>query len=363
MEFGERLNALAAKIREQVGAIETEEATKNAFIMPFLNSVLGYDVFNPTEVVPEFVADVGVKKGEKIDYAIMRDGSVQILVECKRIGDPLSLEHASQLYRYFAVTNARIALLTNGLVYKFYTDLDAKNRMDSTPFLVLDLSDIDPAAVPELRKLTKDEFDLDSVLNAAESLKFVSAIKREIAAQFREPSDDWVKFFTSRVYEGAFTQRVREQFQSLVQKASTQFLTDQVNSRLKTALGSETYTSISDPDSTPAANTGAAAAPTGNDRGIVTTSTELSGYAIVKAIGCSEVKPDRIVGRDSKSYFAILLDDNNRKPIARLHFNSEDRLYVGLLDEAKVEIRHPIGSLDEIYTFSDEIRDAIHRYM
>lgn len=77
MEFEESLNQVAAKVRDLKEGIETEEATKNAFIMPFIGQVLGYDVFNPTEVVPEFTADVGVKKGEKVDYALVHDGQVQ----------------------------------------------------------------------------------------------------------------------------------------------------------------------------------------------------------------------------------------------------------------------------------------------
>lgn len=174
MEFEESLNQVAAKVRDLKEGIETEEATKNAFIMPFIGQVLGYDVFNPTEVVPEFTADVGVKKGEKVDYALVHDGQVQILIECKKIGVPLSLENASQLYRYFAVTNARIGVLTNGQVWNFYMDIDEPNRMDSKPFLVLDLLDIDPTIIPALQKLTKPAFDLDSIASSAEELKFIS---------------------------------------------------------------------------------------------------------------------------------------------------------------------------------------------
>ena len=204
MEFAERLAALASKVVHQKSALETEEATKNAFVMPFISTILGYDVFNPSEVVPEFTADVGVKKGEKIDYAIVQDGQIQMLIECKHIGSPLSLEHASQLYRYFAVTNARIAILTNGEKYHFYTDLDAPNRMDAKPFLLLDLLDIDTTLIPELLKLSKTEFDLDSIISAAGELKYVGQIKRAIAAEFKDPSDEWIRFFTNRVY-GPFT--------------------------------------------------------------------------------------------------------------------------------------------------------------
>lgn len=186
MEFFEKLNSLSAKIRQQASAIKTEEATKNAFVMPFINTVLGYDVFDPREVTPEFVCDIGTKKGEKIDYAILKDGEVQILIECKKIGEPLNLNHASQLFRYFHVTNARISILTNGQIYKFFTDLDAPNKMDEKPFLELDLLDIDEHAVPELVKLTKSAFDVESIVNAAGELKYVSQIKNK--SHFNSPS-------------------------------------------------------------------------------------------------------------------------------------------------------------------------------
>lgn len=359
MEFAERLDALAVKVRNQASAIGTEEATKNAFIMPFISSILGYDVFDPLEVVPEFTADVGTKKGEKVDYAIMRDGEVQILIECKPSLGALKIEHASQLFRYFAVTNARIAVLTNGVVWHFYTDLDAPNRMDPKPFLVLDLLDIDATLVPELQKLSKDSFDLESIISAAEELKYVGALKREIGAQFREPSDEWIKFFATRVYEGSYTQRVRQQFTGLVGKAAQQFLTERVNDRLKTALRAG---ASNDEDVKLSPSTAEVVeADLNRDTEIETTLEELEGYQIVKAIACSVVKPQRIAQRDSKSYFAVLLDDNNRKPIARLHFNGKQK-YLGLLDAEKVETRHPIVDIDDIYVHADAIREAVVRY-
>lgn len=359
MDFAERLESLAVKVRNQASAIGTEEATKNAFVMPFISRILGYDVFDPMEVVPEFTADVGIKKGEKVDYAIMRDGEVQVLIECKPSTGQLKIEHAGQLFRYFSVTNARIAALTNGTVWQFYTDLDAPNRMDSKPFLVLDLLDIDETLIPELQKLSKDSFDLDSIINSAEELKYIGALKREISAQFRDPSDEWIKFFTARVYEGAFTQKVRQQFTALVNKAAHQFLLERVNDRLKTALGVSAVSREDDLESTTSDEV--VEADLDRDTEIETTLEELEGYQIVKAIGCGEVKPQRIAHRDSKTYFAVLLDDNNRKPVARLHFNGKQK-YLGLLDEAKVETRHPIADLDEIYSHADAIREAVRRY-
>ncbi|HEY3606800.1 MAG TPA: type I restriction endonuclease [Pseudonocardiaceae bacterium] len=365
MDIAERARALASRIRQYKGGIETEEATKNAFVMPFISSVLGYDVFNPAEVIPEFTADVGTKKGEKIDYAIVHDGDIQLLIEVKKISEQLRPEHKSQLYRYFSVTNARIAILTNGETYEVYSDLDAPNLMDAKPFLVLNFSDIDETQLPELAKLAKGSFDLDSVISAAGELKYIGQIKRVLAAEFKQPDDDWVKFLASRAYEGNFTQRVREQFAPLVEKAARQFLNEQVNDRLKNALGGAEYVGVSEDPAEPAEQQpGVPGLVAGRpvDAEVVTTENELEGYRIVRAIVCSEVPSSRIVGRDTKTYFGILLDDNNRKPIARLWFNRA-KWYLGVFDENKAEVRIPISSVEEIYQHADELRRTVTRYL
>lgn len=360
MEIAERAQALALKIRKHKADIGTEEATKNAFVMPFISTVLGYDVFDPAEVIPEFTADVGTKKGEKIDYAIAHNGQVQVLIEVKKISEPLRIEHASQLYRYFAVTNARIAILTNGEAYEFYTDLDAPNRMDSKPFLVLDLSDIDDTLLPELAKLTKESFDLDSVISAAGELKYIGQLKRILAAQFKQPEDEWVRFLATRVYDGSFTQRVRDQFLPLVTKATRQFLNEQVNDRLKNALGGpDSFVSVSsDIPAEPAAEN----QPVTDIEDVVTTEEELEGYRIVRAIVCSRVPAARIIARDTKTYFGILLDDNNRKPIARLWFNRSKK-YLGVFDENKVETRIALTATEDIYQHADHLRQTVTRYL
>ncbi len=361
MEIAERTQALALKIRKHKAGIETEEATKNAFVMPFISTVLGYDVFNPAEVIPEFTADVGTKKGEKIDYAVSHGGKIQLLIEVKKINDPLRIEHASQLFRYFAVTNARIAILTNGEVYQFYTDLDAPNRMDAKPFLVLDFAALDETLLPELAKLTKESFDLDSVISAAGELKYIGQLKRVLAAQFKQPEDEWVRFLTTRVYEGSFTQRVREQFVPLVVKAAGQFLNEQVNDRLKNALGGpDSYVSVSSgaPDVEPVAEE----PPVEPNGDIITTDEEIEGYRIVRAIVCSEVPVSRVVARDTKTYCGVLLDDNNRKPIARLWLNRSKK-YLGVFDENKIETRLPIGDVQEIYQHADYLRQTVRRYL
>jgi hypothetical protein len=235
--------------------------------------------------------------------------------------------------------------------------------MDDKPFLVLDLSDIDESLIPELQKLSKDVFDLDSIISAAGELKYIGELKRSLAAQFKEPEDEWIKFLTGRVYQGPYTQKVREQFTALVGKASKQFLNDQVNERLKKALGAPGFPQNDDAavaalvTSAPVAEADLAEAD-----GLETTLEEIEGYQIVRAIVCSEVKPARVSQRDAKSYFAVLLDDNNRKPIARLHFNRTQK-YIGLFDDNKEETRVPISSLEEIYEHTEALRASVKGYL
>lgn len=357
MEFTERLNALSNKIKQQIDVINTEEGTKTAFVMPFIHNVLGYDVFDPSEVTPEFVCDIGTKKGEKIDYAIMKNNDVQILIECKKIGEPLNINHASQLFRYFHVTNARISILTNGQNYKFFTDLDAPNKMDEKPFLEVDLLDIDENIIPELKKLTKSSFDLESIINAAGELKYVSQIKKILHSQLNNPEDDFVKFFASRVYDGILTQKIRDSFLNLTKKAASQYINDQVNERLKSAITGIT------PAITETSNEPSHIEEDDHkdESDVITTLEELEGYHIVKAITRAVLEAPRITHRDTKSYFGILVDDNNRKPICRLHFNRTQK-YIGLFDIEKNETRHPISTVDDIYSFADILKATAALY-
>ena len=151
MDLIDRLQNLSARIKRQKDSVSTEEAAKTAFVLPFIQS-LGYDVFNPSEVVPELTADHGVKKGEKVDYGIKQDNQIVMLVECKPVGADLAAKHAGQLFRYFSVTDARFGVLTDGVKYLFFTDLDRPNQMDQRPFFEFDLLDFGDQEIEELKK-------------------------------------------------------------------------------------------------------------------------------------------------------------------------------------------------------------------
>lgn len=362
----ESLGEVAKKTREFGLALETEEATKNAIVMPFISRVLGYDVFNPREVVPEFIADVGIKRGEKIDYAIKHDGQVHMLIEVKKAGEPLAIEHASQLVRYFHTSNARIGVLTNGRLWRFYTDLDKQNIMDGTPFLQLDLEDIDPSVLPHLQKMTKAAFDLDSVIAAAEELKYVSAIKREIAEEFSHPSEDFVRLFGKRVYHGSLTARVLTQFTELTEKAAKQYINDRVNARLKTALADQAPDIGAAPEvevtSDVIADEGTNDPAGDRDKAVVTTDEELEAFRVVRAIAAGVVPARRVFLRDAQSYCAVFLDDNNRKPIVRFYFDGRAKR-LGVFDVNKDQTKVEIETVEAIYGFADAIRTTIAHYV
>jgi hypothetical protein len=364
MDFIDKLLQLQKKAMTVGAALATEEATKTALVMPFLHNVLGYDVFDPNEVIPEFTADSGIKKGEKVDYALVKDGEVQILIECKKYGECVNTKHSGQLFRYFSVTNARIAILTNGAQYQFYTDLDKPNKMDEKPFLTLDLLDIDEHIVPEVKKLTKQSFDVDSIVDAAGELKYLNQIKRVLQEQFANPEEDFVKFFASRVYSGVLTPKVKSQFLETTKKALKQFLSDSINARLKSAIGEDVKAPEQSKVTSPkqVAESSTTGADDSDEKPKVnTTQEEIEGYNIVKAILRQKVKVSRIIARDTQSYFGILLDDNNRKPLARLHFNAKQK-YLGIFDADKNETRHPIESIDDIFMHTEVLQATIAFY-
>jgi hypothetical protein len=232
--------------------------------------------------------------------------------------------------------------------------------MDEKPFLELDLLDIDEYSIPELQKLTKSAFDVDSIISAAGELKYLNQIKKEIASQFNRPDDDFVRFFASRVYDGIITQKVREQFSELTRKATAQFLNDQVNDRLKSAMSGAIQPSSID-TSIQNQNPSSDISKEADENRVTTTLEELEGFHIVKAIVRTSVDAKRIIHRDTQSYFGVLLDDNNRKPICRLHFNRSQK-YIGIFDKEKNETRHPISSLDEIYGFADALKETVTYY-
>ena len=344
MELESAISDLQSTLRKHRSKLVTEEAAKTTLVLPFLRA-LGYDIFNPDEVVPEFVCDVGTKKGEKVDYAICVNGEMQMLVECKPATGDLSIKHASQLYRYFAATDARIALLTNGVVYRFFTDAEKPNMMDDRPFFTFDLDDYKKSDLRSLAAFERTDFNLDRIVSHAGALKLQSEVSAELRKEFAEPSDDLVKLIASRLHDGRLTEAVREKFRTAIAGSIAALIRDGVNERLETAIKQGASPEEGIPEIEAASD-------------IETTQVEIDGFNIIRAICAGKVEPSRVFMRDAKSYCAVLLDDNNRRTIARLHFNSDTSRHLGLF-AGKDERRESIDDPVDIYRYREEILGRI----
>ena len=355
MDFIDQLKTLSSTAAKQLDNIKTEEATKMALIAPFINA-LGYNVFDPSEVVPEFTADVPGRNNDKVDYAIMLDGKAIILIECKSYGTNLDDAHKKQLHKYFHVTESRIGVLTDGVIYRFYSDLEKPNIMDDRPFLELNILDLEHAPVEELKKLTKAAFNIEEMLPAAWELKYTREFRKILVNQSKEPSDDFVRVLAKATYSGVIGPKKLEQFKEITKQALKEFVNLQVNARLQTAMAvSEDLQVDFADDSEEAPDSG------NNDDGIETTEEELQGYHIVQAILASETTPERITWKDTRSYFNVLLDNNSWRPICRLYLNSKSIKRIGLFDKEE-EYKEEISSVSDLYKYADQLKGVLVKY-
>ncbi|WP_203267489.1 type I restriction endonuclease [Streptococcus uberis] len=345
------LKQVGKRVKELSGNISNEEQTKNAFIMPFFQA-LGYDIFNPLEFVPEFTADVGIKKGEKVDYAIIIDGQPQILIECKSINQQLT-KHDSQLFRYFGTTTSKFGLLTNGKEYKFFTDLDEPNKMDTTPFLTVDITDIKDNQFNEIIKFHKENFDIDNIVSSASELKYLNNLKSFLSENINLPSDSFLKYLVSEIYDGVKTQSVLDNFKPIIAKGFNQFINDRVNEKLSAALNTNVEVKEAEVQSEMKHHDEEILEPE-----IITTPEELEVYTVVKLLLKDVINPDRVIYRDNRSYFNILIDNNIKKWILRYRTNSK---------KSTIEIRKlgifEISSPLDVTNYHKEIIETVKPFL
>lgn len=355
MDFIDELKQFSKRVDSLKNNLSTEEATKTSIIMPFF-ALLGYDVFNPEEFVPEYTADVGIKKGEKVDYAILSNGEPVILIECKWVKEELQ-RHDSQLFRYFGTSKAKFAILTNGIQYRFYTDLEETNKMDETPFLDINILDIKESQINELKKFNKSSFNIQEVFDTASQLKYSTEFKNIFSQELINPSDELVYHFVSNVYSGKKTQAVIEKFKPLVKRSLNQYISEIMNEKIKSALdvqdnktNDEVVTVKENEIDDKAENK------------IFTTQDELEAYFIVKNILKSATTLDSIVFKDNERYMAVLLNNKSTKWICRFYFN-ENRKFFTYPDENKKEIRVNIDNVYDIETYQKELTEVLNRYL
>lgn len=354
--FDDKIKSLSVRFSKIKDSVATEEATKTSIIMPFIQT-LGYDIFNPEEFVPEYTADVGIKKGEKVDYAILKDGIPVILIEAKSVNEKLE-KHDSQLFRYFSVTKAKFAILTNGMVYRFYSDLDEQNKMDSVPFFEFNILDIKDHQIAELAKFRREHFDIDSILNAASELKYTKEIVQFFQKQWDSPTDELISMILSDIYPSKKTKQVIDRFSPLVKRSMKQFINDAINDKLKAALANTKEDEIipslvnDEPEQQVTEEK--------EEQKPVTTEEEIEGYVTVKFLLKDTVDSGRIFYRDNLSYFNVLLDDNIRKWICRLHLNGTNK-FIQFNDEQRTMT--PINTVTEISEHKDKLFEVLKKFV
>jgi hypothetical protein len=363
MDFKDTVLQLADRIQKQKDAIATEEATKNAFIMPMI-SALGYDIFNPFEVVPELDCDINKKKGEKIDYAIMKDNEPILLIECKHCLQNLDL-HDTQLQRYFVASKARFGVLTNGIEYRFYTDLEKANIMDEKPFLVINLLNVSDAEIEQLKKFHKSYYNEEEVLSTANELKYTTEIKNILSSEFLSPSADFVRFFARQTYSGQVTAKVIDMFTPLVKKSISSVINEIISNRLNTAIKNEgDGEQQQQQEQTQQQSEETEKLPDGvvfmdKEKGIVTTQEEIDGYNIVRSILREKIDASRIQYKDYQRYFAINLDGSKWKWICRIQIQQRKKWICFPLNDYKENEWVEIGSIDDIFKFSERLYESL----
>jgi len=302
MDFIDQIRELSNTVSKWLELVKTEEGTKNYLIMPFIK-IFGYDIHNPTEVVPEYTCDAPGKNGEKVDYAIMKDGEPFMLVECKFAHDELQAKHTAQLLKYFnSIPELKVGVLTNGVIYKFYTDLENENIMDATPFLEINMLDLDNNLVEELRYYIKESppHPID-LRERAKELKYTREVKRIFENELEAPSDDFVEFFAKRkhVYAGKtkITKSVKDDFRNYIKKALKEVINKKITDALKSTIektdGKEPEPQPPFPDPSPS--------------GVVTTKEEKEGFEIVRGIFQGTTDYERISYKDWKGFFNVIL--------------------------------------------------------
>ncbi|MHB1485748.1 MAG: type I restriction endonuclease [Saccharofermentanales bacterium] len=352
-DFQESIKQLSARINDLKDHITTEEATKTSFVLPFFQ-LMGYDIFNPHEFLPEFTADVGIKKGEKVDYAIIKDSNPVILIECKCCTENLT-PHDSQLFRYFGTTKAKFSILTNGIIYKFYTDLEQPNKMDEKPFLELDLLDLKKNQIPELMKFQKSGFDVNTISSTASELKYMGLLQNYFSTLLKDPTDDFIRFLLSPCYEGQKNQNIINQFKPIVKRAINQYINDMMNEKISSALENENMQVESQSEEP-------------NEMlkeeksKINTTAMELECYFIIKGILSEIVAPSRIVSKDTETYFGILLDGNIRKWICRL-FVHTSKIVLQIPGADKSIIKIELTETNELFKHKKELLESVQKYL
>ncbi len=225
MSLYEALTKISRQVQGQLpNMLNNEAATINVSIEPFVRT-LGYDKSNLNEVYPQYPANAKPKGMEAVDIAILRDGKPIIFIEAKSAGTNLNEKHWEQLYHYFNAADVSLGILTNGVEYRFYSDMDKIHIMDSEPFFVIDLLQLDKRKVDILEGFTKARFDPVS------SIRFLK-IRAKVERILNNPDEWFIKHVIYDIHEGTKWKQVVDGYKPLVKKAIDEYVDKEIERRL-----------------------------------------------------------------------------------------------------------------------------------
>lgn len=304
---------LSEQVRRRADGIRGrgEEAAKQALILPFL-SAMGWDIYDPNEVQPEYVADFAQKKGgvrEKVDYALLLNGKPAIFVEAKSLDAKLDL-HDAQLARYFNATpTVKTAILTNGLTYRFFTDLQEPNIMSEAPFFEFNILEFKESDITTLRRFTKASYDPAEVRASAEDLVYVSQITGFVTELIRNPSESFIRFILTElkiVESRRINTRVLERFWTVVHASFQSAFMDMATRSIRQETQPDPGVASL---GRPAAHPPQAAPTTPNEAKVVTTAEELAALALVQSICASSPQATQFPtqSKDLQSYLTVFV--------------------------------------------------------
>lgn len=367
MDFKDTIQQIVEKIAKQKDSIATEEATKTSFVMLVI-AALGYDVFNPFEVVPEMDCDLVKRKGEKIDYAIMKDENPILLIECKHCKQNLNL-HDTQLQRYFVASKARFGVLTNGIEYRFYTDLEKVNIMDEKPFLVVNMLDLSDNDIEQLKKFHKSYYNEQDILSTAQELQITIQVKEMLNRNFQMPDDEFTRYFVRNLNDGKYTAKLVDQYRPIVKKSIASVINDIISDRLNVAMKNENKEEKQMPQEVENGNQQSdeineEKLPDGvvfqdREKGIVTTQEEIDAYNIVRSILRQYVDVSRIQYNDYKTYFSVNIDGSTWWWICRIYIGKRSKKICLPKDNYKTNEWIDIETIDDIFNYADGLKEGL----
>lgn len=344
MDFVRRVRKFVQQAEPNLQHVTNEQATKLALVFPFLQ-VLGYNTANPAEVMPEFTADVGTKQGEKVDIAIQVNNEPAILIEVKPYGTDLTL-HNTQLFRYFTATNTKFGVLTDGLRYRFFSDLEEKNKMDSRPFFEVNLLDADDSHISEIKRFEKDSFDAQEAAAAAAELKYTRRILHELEQELENPSDEFLTYWLRKIGIARVTKARRTELRPVVKRALNQFIIQRVNSRLKSAMERVREEQEKQEDAAAAAENEI------SEEEALRKVKEQEAFQIVRAILRRVIPVERIHYRETQSYLTVTIDPNRLNDICRIYIGARRKAIEILSEPQKLQ---RFESIDDLYEFEEPL--------